>query len=211
MKDNADVRLRAQIGRLQQQGLRPRILVHCCCAPCSSHVLTLLAQGYACTAYYENSNIAPPQEYRYRLDELRRFLSLCPECADISLTEGAYDPAAFLRAVAGHEDDPEGGERCTLCYAFRLRRTAQAARAGGYEAFTTTLSVSPYKHADRLNRIGAALAQEYGVPFIPADFKKNDGYQRSIRLSREYDLYRQDYCGCPFSLAERERREGAGT
>ena len=199
MKDNADIRLRAEIERLRAAGQRPRLLVQCCCAPCSSHVLTLLAQGYACTAFFYNPNIMPQAEFDLRLAELQRFVRQCPDCEGIGVQVPDYRPQEFLDAVRGLEQLPEGGQRCTACYTLRLQKTAEAAAAGGYDAFTTTLSVSPHKDAARLNEIGQKLSQQYGVAYLPADFKKNEGYKRSIALSAQYGLYRQDYCGCPFS------------
>ena len=199
MKDNADIRLRAEIARLAAAGQRPRLLVQCCCAPCSSHVLSLLAQGYACTAFFYNPNIMPQQEHALRLQQMQVLLAQCPDCAGIDLAVPEYQPQEFLDAVRGLEQLPEGGQRCTACYTLRLQKTAEAAAAGGYDAFTTTLSVSPHKDAARLNELGRQLAEQYGVAYVEADFKKNEGYKRSIALSAQYGLYRQDYCGCPFS------------
>lgn len=203
MKDNADTRLRTVIEQNRANGIAPRLLVQCCCAPCASHVLSLLAQGYTCTAYFYNPNILPQTEHDVRLQELRRFVEQCPDCNGMEVQAPPYAPQDFLQAVRDLEHMPEGGERCTVCYELRLRHTALAAKQGGYDAFTTTLSVSPHKDAARLNEIGERLAQQIGVAYLPADFKKNEGYKRSIALAAQYRLYRQDYCGCPFSKKEK--------
>lgn len=180
----------------------PSLLLHSCCGPCSSAVLERLAPHFRITVDYYNPNIAPAEEYHRRADEEHRFLREAYGDA-VPLREGPYVPDEFYAAVRGLEDIPEGGERCFACYLLRLRHTAQAARAGGFDFFTTTLSVSPHKNAAVLNAQGLALEKEYGVRFLPADFKKKEGFKRSLVLSEQYGLYRQDYCGCVFSKRER--------
>lgn len=179
------------------------LLLHSCCAPCSSYVLEYLSQFFAITLFYYNPNIAPHEEYQRRLQEQRRLLDELPLRHPVTLVEGGYDPARFYEIAKGFEHEPEGGERCFRCYELRLREAAALAQQGGFDYFTTTLSISPYKNAQKLHEIGESLAAEYGVKQLPSDFKKCGGYQRSIALSGEYGLYRQDYCGCVFSKEER--------
>lgn len=183
-------------------GSRPRLVLHACCGPCSSAVLEQLAAHFKLTILYYNPNIWPAAEYRRRADELARLL---PQLAlpDVTLVEDAYDPAEFYAAVQGLEAEPERGGRCTLCYRLRMERTAAWAAAHGHEWFCTTLSISPHKDAARINAIGRALEKAYGVRHLPNDFKKRNGYKRSLELSARYGLYRQDYCGCEFSAQSR--------
>ena len=188
-------------------GRVPSLLLHACCAPCSSAVLEYLSAYFSITVFYYNPNISPEEEYRKRVAELRRLIAELPAKHPVSLLEGPYEPERFAALAEGHEGDPEGGDRCTACYTLRLRQTAGRAKEGGFDFFTTTLSVSPYKDAQRLNRIGAALARETGVPYLFSDFKKRNGYLRSIQLSHQYGLYRQNYCGCVFS----RQRDAAST
>ena len=191
-----------------------RLFLHSCCAPCSSYCLEYLRKYFDVTVFYYNPNISFGEEYRHRVEELKRLVEELNEDAaggnPIELEEGPYDPERFFEAVKGMEDCPEGGERCFVCYELRLREAAKRAAEGGYDFFTTTLTISPLKNAQKLNEIGQRLGEEYGVACLPSDFKKKGGYQRSIELSREHDLYRQDYCGCVFSKRERERQEGGG-
>ncbi|SDM67743.1 epoxyqueuosine reductase QueH [Acetanaerobacterium elongatum] len=206
MSRNYQKELDTVIAREQSAGRTPTLLLHACCAPCSSYVLEYLAQAFAITVLYYNPNIAPEAEYQKRLDELKRFISAFPLKNPVKLIEGRYTPEQFYALAKGLEDENEGGERCARCYELRLREAAEAAAKGGFDYFTTTLSISPYKNAQKLNEIGERLAQEYGVRHLSADFKKKDGYKRSIALSQEYGLYRQDYCGCVYSKAQSERR-----
>ncbi|MEF2575935.1 MAG: epoxyqueuosine reductase QueH [Eisenbergiella sp.] len=191
-----------------------RLFLHSCCAPCSSYCLEYLRKYFDVTVFYYNPNISFGEEYRHRVEELKRLVEELNEDAaggnPIELEEGPYEPERFFEAVKGLEDCPEGGERCFVCYELRLREAAKRAAEGGYDFFTTTLTISPLKNAQKLNEIGQRLGEEYGVACLPSDFKKKGGYQRSIELSREHDLYRQDYCGCVFSKKERERQEGEG-
>lgn len=197
------------IERLCRAGERPALLLHACCAPCSSYVLEYLTRYFRITLFFCNPNITDPAEYQKRLAELRRFCAKAPFCGDVTVVEDTVSPGEFLRAAAGLEDAPEGGSRCERCFRLRLDRAAAYARENGFSLFATTLTVSPHKNAPLLNAIGAEMGEKYGVEYLSSDFKKKGGYQRSIALSREYDLYRQPYCGCVFSRrqAEREGRQ----
>ena len=195
--------MEATIAALPPQNEPPRLLLHSCCAPCSSSVLEVLSRYFRVTVTYYNPNIFPQEEFEKRLAEQRRLLTEMPFENPVSLVADPYDEAEFLEAVKGLEAEPEGGARCAVCYRLRLEHTAKRAVAEGFDYFTTTLTVSPYKHADVLNKIGGELAEIYGVPYLFSDFKKKDGYKRSCTLAEMYGLYRQDYCGCRFSLRER--------
>ncbi len=184
----------------------PKLLLHACCAPCSSAVLEYLAPHFRVYLLYYNPNIAPQEEYEKRLNELRRLLRELPLPRPVELLPCEYRGEEFAQMAQGLEAEPEGGARCMACYRLRLREAALAARDHGMDYFTTTLSISPLKNAGALNRIGEELAAEFGVRHLPADFKKREGYKRSILLSRQYGLYRQDYCGCVYSKAQRDRR-----
>ncbi|MGN0371995.1 MAG: epoxyqueuosine reductase QueH [Enterocloster sp.] len=192
---------------LERERKRPRLLLHSCCAPCSSYVLEYLSRYFSITVFYYNPNISPAEEYEERVKEQQRLIREMRLSGPVDFREGSYDPEVFYSAVKGHEKDREGGERCFICYEMRLRAAAEEARAGDYDFFTTTLSISPLKNAAKLNDIGAELAQEYKIPYLFSDFKKKNGYKRSVELSAEYGLYRQNYCGCAFSRAEAEERE----
>lgn len=181
-------------------GKKPTLLLHSCCGPCSSSVMEFLTKYFRVTVYYYNPNVYPAEEYALRLNTQHRIVDGMYPDGSVNTVEGEYDPSVFYSAVKGSEDTPEGGERCVRCIAMRMENTALYARSHGYGYFTTTLSVSPHKDAVAINTIGKALEEKYGVAFLYSDFKKNDGYLRSIRLSKEYGLYRQDYCGCEFSL-----------
>ena len=174
---------------------KPRLLLHSCCGPCSSYVLEYLTQYFAVTLLYYNPNIQPEAEYEKRLHYQREVLKHIPT----EIMECAYDGAAFTAAARGLEAEPEGGARCTRCFALRLEETARRAARHGFDWYCTTLTVSPHKDQERINRLGAKLGEKYGVKWLPSDFKKRDGYLRSIRLAEEYGLYRQDWCGCAFS------------
>ena len=192
-------------------GSRPRLLLHACCGPCSSAVLEQLCQYFDITILYYNPNIWPAAEYRRREEELERFVAAAHPLG-VTVVEDRYDPEEFYAAARGLEAEPERGARCTACYRLRMRRAAAYAAANGFDWFATTLSISPHKDAERINRIGQELAAAYGVPHLPSDFKKKNGYLRSLQLSAEYGLYRQDYCGCVYSHAqsEAERQAKAG-
>lgn len=186
---------------LQQLDSRPSLLLHSCCGPCSSYVLEYLSHYFTITVFYCNPCIAPEKEYLHRLEEQERLLREMPLDLPVSLLSDPYDHSAFLKAVDGLEGEPEGGARCTVCFRQRLGRTAQTAKEKGFDYFASTLTVSPHKDAERLNQIGRELEAQYGVSYLVSDFKKKEGYKRSILLSRQYDLYRQEYCGCEFSAA----------
>jgi len=180
-------------------GSAPTLLLHACCAPCGSYVLEYLSRYFRITVFYYNPNISPESEYEKRTAEVKRLIAELPVKYPVRFAEGRYDPGRFFALAKGHEGDPERGARCTLCYRMRLEETAAFARKNGFDWFATTLTLSPYKDARRLNEIGAALESEYGVKYLRSDFKKRGGYQRSIELSKIYRLYRQNYCGCVFS------------
>ena len=183
----------------KRSGRKPLLLLHSCCAPCSSYVLEYLSKYFRILDYYYNPNISPLEEYRKRAQELKRLISEMPLENPVIFLEGPYEPEKFREASMGLEKEPEGGERCTRCFELRLREAALQAVRSGCDYFTTTLSISPLKDAQRLNAIGEKLAEEYGIRYLVSDFKKRDGYKRSIELSREYELYRQDFCGCMYS------------
>lgn len=185
---------------------RPTLLLHSCCAPCSSYVLQYLSQYFRILLFYYNPNISPAEEYQKRIGELKRLLSEMGLEERVTLIEGAYEPQRFFEAVKGLEHLPEGGARCALCFRLRLTEAAKQAARLGADYLCTTLSISPHKNAPLLNEIGAQAALAYGVRWLPSDFKKKGGYQTSILLSRQYDLYRQNYCGCIFSKEQAEQR-----
>ena len=187
------------ISNITAVGRRPRLLLHACCAPCSSYVLEYLSQYFDITLYFYNPNISPEEEYRFRADELVRLTEEMPLKADVSVITEKYNSDEFYNAVRGMEDQPEGASRCKICYRLRLEKSAEYAKDNGFDYFTTTLSISPYKNSVWLNEIGAELSERYGVGYLTSDFKKKNGYKRSCELSLQYGLYRQDYCGCEFS------------
>jgi predicted adenine nucleotide alpha hydrolase (AANH) superfamily ATPase len=194
------------IQQLLKNEKRPKLLIHSCCAPCSSYVLEYLSEFFDITIYYYNPNIFPEEEYDKRVEEQQRLIKAMPLKSKVQFIQGNYQPAEYYEHVKGLEKEPEGGKRCFACYELRLREAAKLAAAGGFDYYTTTLSISPYKNAEKLYEIGEKLGKEYGVAYLPSDFKKKNGYKRSIELSKEYGLYRQDYCGCVFSLQSRQNR-----
>lgn len=185
--------------KLEKERKVPRLLLHSCCAPCSSYVLEYLSQYFEITVLYFNPNIYPPSEYEMRAKEEEELIAKMPFLHKVAMIRGRYEPKEFYEAVSGLEKEPEGGARCEKCYELRLREAAAMAAKGGYDFFTTTLTISPLKPAAKLNEIGEKISREYGVAYLPSDFKKRNGYKRSIELSREYHLYRQNYCGCVYS------------
>jgi len=205
-KINYQTELDHIIERVKAEGRRPSLLLHSCCAPCSSYCLEYLSPVFDVTVYYYNPNITDEAEYRHRAEEERRLVAEFPS---VTFVEGPYDPESFRVMARGLEQAPEGGERCFRCYELRLRRAAEEAARGGFDYFTTTLTISPLKNASKLNEIGAKLAADLSVPWLPSDFKKKNGYKRSVELSEQYGLYRQNYCGCAFSREEARRREEA--
>ena len=207
MKRNAQRELDALLARLSLEGAVPSLLLHSCCAPCSSYVLEYLSQFFEITVFYYNPNITMSEEYRHRTEELKRLLREMPLERPVRLLEGSYQPERFYEVTQGLEQLPEGGERCFRCYELRLREAARIAAEQGCDYITTTLSISPMKRADKLLEIGERVAEEVGVPYLVSDFKKRNGYKRSIELSKMYGLYRQDYCGCIYSKQEAEQRQ----
>ena len=200
MKRNYAKELDQILAREENKG--KHLFLHSCCAPCSSYVLEYLRQYFRITVFYYNPNITEDAEYRKRVEEQKRLIAAYNQKAQgyaIEVLEGDYEPDLFFQIAKGLEACPEGGERCFACYELRLLETAKRAQAGNYDYFTTTLSISPLKNAAKLNEIGEKLAASCGVAWLPSDFKKRDGYKRSIELSKEYELYRQDYCGCVYS------------
>lgn len=189
------------------EGEAPRLLLHSCCAPCSSYCLEYLTQYFRITLLYYNPNISPREEFEKRTEELQRLVSRLPMKYPAQVVVPEYRPEEFYNAVKGMEQLPEGGERCLVCFRMRLEKAAQYAAENGFDYFCTTLTISPMKNAAALNEISEELSRIYPVKPLPSDFKKNGGYLRSIELSREYGLYRQNYCGCVFSKQEAERRE----
>lgn len=193
------------IEKLKEENRRPRLLIHSCCAPCSSYVLEYLSAHFDITIFFYNPNIHPEGEYIRRVEEQKNLIMKMPLSSEVYFMQGDYIPADFYNAIKGYEKEAEGGLRCFECYELRLKEAAEVANSQGFEYFTTTLSISPHKNADKLNEIGSNLAKELQVLYLPSDFKKKNGYKRSIELSKEYQLYRQDYCGCIFSFRERSQ------
>lgn len=177
----------------------PKLLLHSCCAPCSSYTLEYLSRYFDITVYYFNPNISPKQEFDKRFEEQKRLISQMPFKNSVTLVEGDYNYDDFLEIAKGLENVPEGGERCFRCYKMRLESTARLAKEQGFDYFCTTLSISPLKNSQKINELGFEIEEKYGVKWLPSDFKKREGYKRSIQLSREYSLYRQNFCGCVFS------------
>ena len=199
MKHNYQIEMERELQRIGAEGRRPSLLLHSCCAPCSSTVLERLNRTFDITIFYYNPNIAPAEEYERRVAEQIRLARALPHEGHIDVIRGEYDPQVFYDAVRGHEDDPEGGARCAICFRLRLQEAAKLAARRGDDCFTTTLTISPLKDAHLLNAIGFELGGQSGVMWLPSDFKKKNGYKRSCELSEIYGLYRQDYCGCVFS------------
>lgn len=180
----------------------PKLLLHSCCGPCSSSCLEVLAQHFFVTVLWYNPNIYPPEEHALRLAHQKKLIDALCVKHPVSLLTVPYAPEDYFAAVKGLEEEPEGGARCTVCFAQRLEAAARIAKDKQFDFFTTTLTVSPHKNAEVINTLGQKLAEKYQVAFLPSDFKKKNGYQRSITLSREFQLYRQNYCGCLFSRRE---------
>ena len=208
-KINYQLALDKIIEENQKQQKVPSLLMHSCCAPCSSYCLTYLAQYFRITIFYYNPNISPETEYKKRVKEQIRLIQSLDVKYPISFVEGTYEPEKFYEMAKGLEEVKEGGIRCFACYKMRQREAAYYAKEHGFDYFTTTLSVSPHKNAQKLNEIGLWLQEEVGVAYLVSDFKKKGGYLQSIELSKKYDLYRQDYCGCEFSKRQREQERVA--
>ena len=190
----------------EKEGIIPTLLLHACCAPCSSYVLEYLSRYFRITVLFYNPNITSTEEYHKRSEELLRLVSECDYVHPVEVVEGRYDPQEFFEIAKGLEEVPEGGERCFRCYRLRMEEAARAAYEGGFDYFTTTLSISPLKNAAKINEIGEELSSIYKTPHLPSDFKKKNGYKRSIELSAEHDLYRQNYCGCIYSQKARDQK-----
>ena len=192
----------------KKAGVVPTLLLHACCAPCSSYCLEYLSQYFRITVFCYNPNIFPEEEYSHRVAEIKRLISECDYINEVSVIEGEFNPVEFYSAVKGMEKEAEGGIRCFECYELRLRKTAELAKEKGFDFFTTTLTISPLKNAEKINEIGEALAEEYGVTHLPSDFKKRNGFKRSTELSKEHNLYRQNYCGCVYSMRNQNQQSG---
>lgn len=192
----------------KKNGVVPSLLLHSCCAPCSSYCLEYLSQYFKITVLYYNPNLFPAGEYERRVSEQKKLVSALPTKYPVTLVEMKGEPEEFYSAVKGLEHTGEGGERCFACFRLRLERAARYAKENGFDFFTTTLTISPLKNAQKLNEIGEAVGEKFGVRHLPTDFKKKNGYKRSVELSKVYGLYRQDYCGCVFSKREREEAKG---
>ncbi len=184
-----------------------KMLLHVCCAPCSSHVLQLLEDEYDITVFFYNPNITEEEEYKKRILELKTFLTKADFAKEVKMVEGDYEPQRFFDISVGLENEPERGSRCYKCYELRMRKSAEYAKKYGFDVFTTTLSISPHKNAAWLNDIGKMLSDELGINYLYSDFKKKNGYANSIELSKIYNLYRQDYCGCIYSKNEAKMRK----
>lgn len=217
MEQRQKINYQKELERLLQQTeisqKTKTLYLHSCCAPCSSYVLEYLSTYFEITVFYYNPNISFREEYIKRVEEQKRLIAAFNEKAaagerkayPILIEEGDYEPQRFYELARGLEDCPEGGERCFRCFDLRLRETADRAAKRGFDYFGTTLTISPLKNAQKLNEIGQKLGEEYGISWLPSDFKKKNGYKRSVELSEEYGLYRQDYCGCVYSKAAREK------
>lgn len=194
----------------EKEGFVPSLLLHSCCGPCSSYCIEYLSQYFNITVFYYNPNIYPDEEYYHRVKEQQRFIKEFPTKHPVSFIEGDFDKESFYLIAKGLETEPEKGIRCHKCYELRLRRTAEVCKKKSFDFFTTTLTISPMKDSQILNEIGFRLADELGIKWLPSDFKKKEGYKRSTELSRNYNMYRQDYCGCVFSYNERQRQKKSG-
>ena len=196
---NYQIELNKKLAVIDAGGTKPTLLLHVCCAPCSSYVMEYLTQHFRASLYYYNPNIWPPEEYVKRLSELDRLVAEAPFTKDVPRLPTDYDPSEYDAVTKGIEQEKEGGPRCAECFRLRLYKTAEAAKAGNFDYFTTTLTVSPHKNAKLLNAVGKEAGEKYGVEYLFSDFKKNRGFDRSLELSEEYSLYRQEYCGCKYS------------
>jgi predicted adenine nucleotide alpha hydrolase (AANH) superfamily ATPase len=208
MKNNYQLMLDRTIEDIAKREARPSLLLHACCAPCSSYVLEYLSKYFDITLFFYNPNISPASEHDVRLCELERLVR--DMGLDVDIVRADYEPQKFLEIAKGLENLPEASERCRRCYELRLDKTARAAAEGGFDYFTTTLSISPHKNAEWLNQIGRELSEKYEVAYLFSDFKKRGGYKRSCELSAQFGLYRQDYCGCAYSKAFRENQKIEG-
>lgn len=208
-KINYQKELDKLIIKFTEEGQVPSLLLHSCCAPCSSYCIEYLSQFFYVTVFYYNPNIYPDEEYYHRVKEQQRFIKEFPTKYPVKFIEGDYDKSSFYEIAKGFEKEPEKGKRCHRCYDLRLRRTAAVAKEKGFDFFSTTLTISPMKDSQVLNEIGASIGKELGINWLYSDFKKREGYKRSTEISREYDMYRQDYCGCVYSYNERQLQKQA--
>lgn len=208
-KRNYQKELEKILEQIKKEGRTPALFLHSCCAPCSSYVLEYLSSYFDITDFFYNPNISPREEYEKRERELENLIQAMTFVHKPKFLRGDYCPESFYAMAKGMESLPEGGERCFACYRMRMEEAARLAAEGDYDFFTTTLSISPLKNAEKINEIGEELEQKYGVKHLPSDFKKKNGYKRSIELSKEYNLYRQDFCGCVFFRKERQKQAEA--
>lgn len=206
IKKNYSLILEDTIKKLRAENKRPTLLLHACCAPCSSYVLEYLSLYFDITIFFYNPNISPESEYTFREQELMRLIKEMPLPSNVKMLSAKYEPTDFYDMAKGLEELAEGGERCKKCYRLRLSKTAKIAKENGFDYFSTTLSISPYKNAEWLNTIGAEEGQFFDVEYLFSDFKKKNGYKRSCELSEQYGLYRQNYCGCEFSKRQAESK-----
>lgn len=209
MKINYQVELDKIIKENQRAHRVPSLLLHSCCGPCSSYVLEYLSQYFYITVFYYNPNIYPEEEYWFRVDEQEKLIQKLSAPYPIRFVSGQYETKKYYTSIQGLRQEKEGGDRCKACYDLRLTEAAHLAKENNFDYFTTTLSISPHKNSQVLNEIGLRIASQYGVAYLPSDFKKRGGYQRSVELSKQFDMYRQDYCGCLFSMKEAQDRGGS--
>src|SRR3712207_2509271 len=207
LKKNYQLELDKLINKIEGNNRVPSLMLHSCCGPCSSYVLEYLSEFFSITVFYYNPNIYPSEEYWYRVNEQQKIIDLTNAKNPIKMITGRYDTERFYNMARGMEDVKEGGSRCHRCYEMRLRETAEMAKKEGFDYFTTTLTISPHKDSQVLNKIAEDIACQIGVKNLPSDFKKKGGYKRSCEITREHGLYRQDYCGCVYSKMEMERSE----
>lgn len=203
-KVNYQIMLDKITQKIEREDITPSLLLHSCCAPCSSYTIEYLSKYFSITVLYYNPNISEKSEYEKRKTEQIRLINSLETKNKVSFLDCEYNSAVFFETAKGYEECCEGGERCFRCYRLRLEKTARLAKEKGFDYFCTTLSISPLKNAQKINEIGYELAERYGVLWLPSDFKKREGYKRSIELSKKFNLYRQNYCGCIYSKAERE-------
>ena len=206
-KINYQKELDKLINEITKEGQVPSLLLHSCCGPCSSYCIEYLSQYFKVTVFYYNPNIYPDEEYYHRVKEQQRFINEFPTQYPVDFIEGDYEKDKFYEIAKGLEHEPEKGARCLKCYELRLKKTAELALEKRFDFFTTTLTISPMKDSQVLNEIGQRIAEDVGVKWLPSDFKKREGYKRSTELSKEYDMYRQDYCGCVYSHRDRQAQK----
>lgn len=209
MKRNLQKELEDIIKKEEALGNRPRLLLHACCGPCSSYCMEYLEKHFDLTVFFYNPNIDDTKEYKLRVEEAKRLIEEMDFTSEVKFIEGDYDPSIFHSRIKGYENEKECGKRCDICFELRLHEAAKAASDYGFDYFTTSLTISPMKNAEKLCEIGEEVAKEYNVKYLPSDFKKKNGYKRSVDLSKEHELYRQDYCGCSFSKRESIERAKA--